>query len=89
MLTVLIGYLTNSQFNHENSSADVVTAFNGPQIRICLFTLRPIASRQLNSLTSIYTLSWLGGAVVTHPIWLKEVQSSIPGSGKGFNLKYT
>jgi len=32
MLTVLFGYLTNSQFNHENSSADVVTAFNNSYI---------------------------------------------------------
>jgi len=29
----------------------------GPQIRLCLFTLRPIASKQLNSLTTIVTHS--------------------------------
>jgi len=56
----------------------------GPQIRLCLFTFRPIASKQLNSLTTIDTLSWLGGAMVTHPLWVQEVPGSIPGSGKGF-----
>jgi len=38
-----------------------------PQIRLCLFTFRPIASKQLNSLTTIDSLSCLGGAVVTYP----------------------
>ena len=57
---------------------------SGPQIRLCLFTFRPIASKQLNSFLTIDTLSWLGGAVVTHPLWLQELPGSIPGSGKGF-----
>ena len=56
----------------------------GPQIRLCLFTFRPIASKQLNSLTTIDIHSWLGDAVVTHPLWVQEVPGSIPGSGKGF-----
>ena len=56
----------------------------GPQIRLCLFTFRPIASKLLNSSTTIVILSWLGGAVVTHPLWMQEVPGSIPGSGKGF-----
>jgi len=56
----------------------------GPQIRFCLFTFRPIASKQLNSLTTIDALSWLGGAVVTHRLWVQEVPDSIPVSGKGF-----
>jgi len=30
---------------------------SGPQIRLCLFTFRPIASKQLNGLTTIDTLS--------------------------------
>jgi len=47
---------------------------SGPQIRLCLFTFRPIASKQLNSLTTIDTLSWLSGAVVTRPLWVQEVQ---------------
>ena len=51
---------------------------------LCLFTFRPIASKQLNSLTTIDTLSWLGGAVVTYPLWVHEVPGSIPGSAKGF-----
>jgi len=58
----------------------------GPQIWVCLFTFRPIASKQLNSLTAIDTLSWLGGAVVTHPLCVQEVQGSIPGSSKDFNV---
>jgi len=53
----------------------------GPQIRLCLFTFRPIASKQLNSFTAIDTLSWLGGAVVTHPLWVREAPGSIPGKG--------
>jgi len=57
---------------------------SGPQIWLCLFTFWPIASKQLNSLTTIDTLSWLGGAVVTHPLWVQDVPGSIPGSDKGF-----
>jgi len=56
----------------------------GPQIRLCLFTFRPIASKQLNSLTTSDILSWLGGTVVMHPLWVQEVPGSIPCSGKGF-----
>ena len=56
----------------------------GLQIRLCLITFPPIASKQLNSLTTIDTLSWLGGAVVTHSLWMQEVTGTIPGSGKGF-----
>ena len=56
----------------------------GPKIQLFLFTVRPIASKQLNSLTKIDTLSWLGGAVVTHLLGVQEVPSSIPGSVKGF-----
>jgi len=56
----------------------------GPHIRLCLFTFRPIASKQLNSLTTIDTLSWFDGEVVTHPLWLQEVLGLIPGAGKGF-----
>ena len=32
---------------------------SGPQIRLCLFTFWPIASKHLNSFTTIATLSWL------------------------------
>ena len=56
---------------------------SGPQIRLCLFTFRPIASKQLNSLLTL-DLSWLGGAMVMHPLWVQEVPGSIPGSDKGF-----
>jgi len=56
----------------------------GPQIRLCLFTFRPIVSKQLNSLTKIDTLTWLGVAMVTHPLSVQEVPGSIAGSGKGF-----
>jgi len=55
-----------------------------PQIWLCLFTFRPIASKQLNGLTTIDTLSWLGCAVVKHSLWVQEVPGSIPVSGKGF-----
>jgi len=57
---------------------------SGLQIWLCLFTFRPIASKQLNGLTTMDTLRWLGGAVLTHPLWVQEVPGSIPGSGKGF-----
>jgi len=54
------------------------------QIRLCLFTFRPIASKQLNSFFKTDTLSWLGGAVVMHPLCVQEFPGSISGSGKGF-----
>ena len=57
---------------------------DGPQIRLCLFTFRTIASKPFNSLTTNDTLSWLDGTVVTHPLCVQEVTGSIPGSGKGF-----
>jgi len=60
----------------------------GPRIRICLFTFRTIASKQLNGLTTISILIWLGGAVVTRPLWVKDVPGSIPGSGKGLYVGF-
>jgi len=57
---------------------------SGPPIWLCLFTFWPIASKQLNGLTTIDTLSWLGGAMVTHPLWEQKVPGSIPGTGKEF-----
>jgi len=54
----------------------------GPQIRHCLFTFRPIASKQLNSLTTIDFLSWLGGAVVTHPLWGKRSRVQFPAPAR-------
>jgi len=57
---------------------------SGPHFWLCLFTFRPIASKQLNGLTTIDTVSWLSGPVVTHPLWVQEVPGSIPVSGKGF-----
>jgi len=60
----------------------------GPQIRLCLFTFRPIASKQLNTLTTIDAHSWLGGAVVMDPLWLQEVPGWIPGSCKWFFMFY-
>ena len=61
---------------------------SGPQIWLCLCTFRPNASKQLNGLTTIDTVSWLGGAVVTHPLWVQEVSGSIPGSGNGFYISF-
>jgi len=60
----------------------------GPQIRLCLLTFRPIASKELNSLTTIVTLSCLGGAEVTHPLWLREVPGSIPSKDFMFDLLF-
>jgi len=58
----------------------------GPQIRLCFFTFRPIALKQLTSLTKIDTFIWLGGPVVTHPTGAPEpeIPGSVPGSGKDF-----
>ena len=55
-----------------------------PQIRLCLFTFRPVASKRCNSLNGIYSLSWLSCAEETHPLWVREVLGSIPGSDKSF-----
>jgi len=55
-----------------------------PQIRLCLFTFRPIASKRCNSLTRIYSHSWLSCAEVTHPLWMREFLGSIPSSDKVF-----
>ena len=54
-----------------------------PQVRLCLFMFRPIASTRLNSLTTT-TLSLLDGAEVTHPLWVRDVPDLLPGSGNGF-----
>ena len=59
-----------------------------PAILLCLLTFRPNASKKLKSLTTINALSWLGGAVVTHPRWVHEVPGSIPSSGKGFMFDF-
>jgi len=48
----------------------------GPQIRLSLFRFRPIASEQLSSLTTIDTISWLGGSVVKHLLRVQEVPVS-------------
>jgi len=61
---------------------------SGPQMWLCLFTFRPIASKQLNGLTTIDTVRWLGGAVVTHSLSVQEVPGSIPGSGNGFYVSF-
>ena len=50
---------------------------SGPQIWLCLCTFRPIASKQLNGLTTMDTLSWLGGAVVTHLPWVTDVPERV------------
>jgi len=61
---------------------------SGPQIWLCLFTFRPIALKQLNGLTTIDIVSWLSGAVVTHPLGVQEVPGSIPVSGKRFYVSF-
>jgi len=47
----------------------------GPKIRLCLFTFRSIATKQINNLI---TIDIIGGEVETHPLWVQEV------SGKDF-----
>jgi len=59
----------------------------GPHIQLYLFTFRPIALKQLNSLTQIDTHNWLG-SVVTHPLWVQKLPGSIPGSGRDFYVWY-
>ena len=54
---------------------------SGLQIWLCLFMFWPIVSKELNGSTTIDILSWLGGAVVKHPLWVQEVPGSIPGKG--------
>jgi len=49
----------------------------GPQIWLCLFTFRPIALKQLNSLTIFDTFGWLVDSEATHPTGVQEVPSSI------------
>jgi len=47
----------------------------GPQIRLCLFTFRPIASKQL--------IAWLKSLLLVDS-GMREVSGSIPGSGNDF-----
>ena len=54
---------------------------SGPQNWLYLFTFQLIASLQLHGLTTIGTVSSLGGAVVTHPLWVQEVPGSNPDKG--------
>ena len=63
---------------------------SGPQIWLCLSTFRPIASKQLNGLTTYDILSWLGGAVVTHRFGCKRsrVQSQAPARVFIFDFLY-
>jgi len=57
-------------------------------ISALLFTFRPIASKQLHSLITVVTLSGLGGAEVTHPLWVQEVPGLIHRSGKVFMVVF-
>jgi len=60
----------------------------GPQNRLCLFTFRPIASKQLNGLTTIDILSWLGGAIVTHPLGCKRSRVQSPTQARVFMFDF-
>ena len=60
----------------------------GPQIRLCLLTFRPIASKQLNSLTTLVTLSWLGGAEVTHSLCVRGHVINSPPRVFRFNFLF-
>jgi len=58
---------------------------SGPQIWLCLFTFRPIAS--LNRLTTIDTVSRLG-AVVTHPLWVQALRVQSPNPARVFMFHF-
>jgi len=62
----------------------------GPLIRLCLFTVRPIASKHSINLTTIVTLGWLGGAEVRHPLRVRQFPGSILGfaSARVFMLDF-
>jgi len=60
----------------------------GPQIRLCLFTFRLIALKQLTSLTTNDMFSCLKGAEVTHPTAVREVPCLIISSAKSFFMYY-
>jgi len=45
---------------------------------------RHITLKQLNSVTSIETISCIGGIEATHQTGMQEVLGSIAGSGKDF-----
>jgi len=77
--TAKYSYSCMLKYYRKNEFAEKVWPANS-----ALFMFQPIASKQLNSLTTIETVSWLGGAEVTHLLWVQDVQDSIPGSGKGF-----
>ena len=51
--------------------------------KVGFFSFRAIAPKQFR-LTTIDSLSGLGDAEVTYPLWVQEHQGSIPGSGQGF-----
>jgi len=72
------------QASKNNTEKMYLLKTSGPQIWLCLFMFRPLTSKKLNGLTTTDTLSWLGRAVVTHLLWVQEVQGSIPSSGKYF-----
>ena len=44
----------------------------------------PLRWNRAKLLTTIVTLSWIGGVEVTHLLWVQDFPVSIPGSGKGF-----
>jgi len=44
---------------------------------------------QLNGLTTIDTVSWLGGAVVTHPLWVQAVRVQSPNPARVFVSFFT
>jgi len=47
-----------------------------------------MASKELNGLTTIDTISCLGGAVVTYPFWVQKVPGLIPGSRNVFMFDF-
>jgi len=60
----------------------------GLQIRFCLFTFWLIAFKKFKRLTTIDTLSWLGGPELTHPPCVQTIPGSIPVFGKFFMFDF-
>jgi len=42
------------------------------------------SDKTVSGLTTIVTLSWLGGAVAIYPLWVRKVPGTISVPGKGF-----
>ena len=60
----------------------------GSQIRLCISMFGSIASKQLNSLTTINYLSWLGGSEVTHRFACERSCVQCPVPARDFMFEF-